>query len=382
MAPKPLLILNALKEEIPAFYLREAMRSYDSARQVYRLFGREDRIALQTINLPHGYFPDMQSHMLGWFKKWLGMQDSGGPCPLPPPTNYPERKLFCFPGKTRPSDVLSLNGYVSLRARECQTKRRNTATFERSAKLRDLRAILRIPAVCGTGRISTISNSEEDNCWIEKFTIESEPGVLLPCTLIGRRSPPNPGVVITTHPGGKSACLSQPLIQRMLEKGKTLCLVDLRDIGETCWDQPEAALDTAARSALWLGRTMLGNWFADLRAVGKALRARSHGSIELLGFGETSLASLIAAVLDKRISRITAVDMLSTYVIGESAPVMNHSIFVPGILPWGDVSLLAALADCPLSVESLLDPAGKPLSKSDLSAWSREVRQLKAKLHK
>ena len=380
MAPKPLLILNALKEEIPAFFLPEAMRAYDSARQVYRLYDREDRIAIQTINLPHGYFPEMQQHMLGWFKKWLCDEGCGGPSALPPAVDYPEKKLFCFPDTTRPPEVRSLNAYVSVLAREWKSVLLKSRSLDRTAKLRELEAMLRLPKVRGTGCTSATVLSEEDSFQMEKFAVEAEPGVLIPCTLIRPRAAVRSGVVITTHSAGKDAALAHPVSRKLLDEGKALCLVDLRDLGETQWDYPDEALATAARTALWLGRTMLGNWAVDLLAVQKVLVARSHRQIELLGFGETALAALAAASFEKRFSRVTVVDMLSTYVIDGAAPVMNHSIFVPGMLTWGDCSLLAALASCPLEVESLVDPSGKHLSKADLAAWSRETRTLTKKL--
>jgi hypothetical protein len=69
--------------------------------------------------------------------------------------------------------------------------------------------------------------------------------------------------------------------------------------------------------------------------------------------------------------------MLSSYVLCGAPPVQTFSIFVPGLLTWGDVSLMAAMVACPLKVTSLVHPSGLALSKHEASAWSREVQKLR-----
>jgi hypothetical protein len=72
--------------------------------------------------------------------------------------------------------------------------------------------------------------------------------------------------------------------------------------------------------------------------------------------------------------------MLSTYVLHGVQPVQRFSIFVPGILSWGDVSLMAAMLRCPLKVYSLVRPSGRLLSQEEFARWSREVRKVRNSL--
>ena len=55
-----------------------------------------DRLDYQAIDLPHGYWPEMQSHALGWFKYWLKGEGTGRPCPVPPIPELPEAKLILY----------------------------------------------------------------------------------------------------------------------------------------------------------------------------------------------------------------------------------------------------------------------------------------------
>ena len=216
---------------------------------------------------------------------------------------------------------------------------------------------------------------------IQKFILESEPHIRIPFVLVIPTDQAVATLVITTHPDGKSAALEQPESRRALAAGKTLCLLDLRDTGETTWDPPPSQCRNAARTALWLGRTMIGNWVHDLSMARATLARRMpQYRFELLGFRETALASLAAGALDKRFSQVSVVEMLSSYVLHGVQPVQRFSIFVPGILSWGDVSLMAAMLRCPLKVHSLVRPSGQFLSKEEFARWSREVRRVRASL--
>jgi hypothetical protein len=130
-----------------------------------------------------------------------------------------------------------------------------------------------------------------------------------------------------------------------------------------------------------LGRTMIGNWVHDLGMARTTLARRMpHYRFELLGFRETALAALAAGALDKRFSQVSVVEVLSSYVLHGVQPVQRFSIFVPGILSWGDVSLMAAMLRCPLKVHSLVRPSGQLLSQQEFVRWSREVRKVRASL--
>lgn len=398
IAPNPLLILTAHREKLVAFLPEEMLRTYADTRKIYSLYGAEEKLSYQMIDLPHGYFPEMLRHSLGWFKYWLQGKGSALPCSIPEYKELPEKDLMCFPGKTRPKEIKSLIEYVSLRTLESKKKFLSQSKLDRNWKVKELRQLLRVPEGPACFRCSEVVSGEDKGQRFAKFAVESEPGILIPCTMMypDRKFT---SVVIAVHPDGKDACLEQTAAQDVLKAGKALCLVDLRGIGETRWEHVDDQINLyGARASIWLGRTMIGDWVKDLSAVRAALgKTIPRIKVELLGFGETGLdiptgmndlkgtgdtglAVLAAAVLDSKFAGATAINLLSTYVVKSAPPVHRFSIFVTGILRWGDVSLMAALAECKVDVKSLVHPSGKQLSKKEYSDWQKEVKTLSKRL--
>jgi hypothetical protein len=396
IAPNPLLILTGQKEEIPAFLPEQMLRSFADTRKVYAIYGAEEKVSYQIIDLPHGYFPEMRRHMLGWFKLWLQNEGNGLPRAISKDPELPEADLMCFPAGKQPKKLKSLIEYVSIRSQAAKKEFMAQPKLDRKKKISGLARILRMPGGPAYVRFSEIVPGEEGGMRFAKFAVESEPGVVIPCTIIfpGKKFS---SVVIAAHPDGKDACLKQKESKEILADGKALCLVDLRNIGETRWEHVDDQKHLfGSRATLWLGHTMIGNWVKDLSAVRATLETLiSPEHVELLGFGEplkssglgpdegtgeTAIAVLAAAALDKGFAAVTVVDMLSTYAVSDVAPVQRYSIVVPGILKWGDISLIAALSNCPTQVKSLVHPSGKPLSKKEQSDWNREVKLLSTRI--
>lgn len=405
IAPNPLLILTADREQIEAFLPAEMLRAYADARRVYGLYGAEERIAYQIIDRPHGYFPEMVRHMLGWFKHWLQGQGAALQRTIPAHRELPERELMCFAERKRPAEVKSLIEYVSLRTREVKKESMKAAKPDANRKRRELATVMRLPGGPELLRVSDGVAGEAEGRRFVKFTVEAEPGVLLPCMVILPEGRPS-SVVIAVHPEGKEAALRQPAAQKVLRDGKALCLADLRTQGETRWAHIDDQADLfTARSALWLGRTMAGDWVKDLIAVrAAAAKVSSTRSVELLAFGGTvhpnakdpaalargavfakgdaTLPALAAAVIDRRFAAVTVEGLLSTYVVDDAVPAYRYSVLVPGMLKWGDVSMLAALARCPVRVGTLLNSAGRRLSRGEADGWLAEVRRLCVRMRK
>jgi hypothetical protein len=392
IAPNPLLILTGQREEIPAFLPEQMLRSHGDARKIYALYNAEEKISYQIIDLPHGYFPEMRRHMLGWFKHWLQNEGNSLPRAISKDPELPEVDLMCFPAGKRPKKLKSLIEYVSLRSKAAKKDFLTQPKLDRKGKITELARILRLKDSPDYVRFSEIVPGEENGMRFAKFAVESEPGVLIPCTIIFPEKKFS-SVVIAAHPDGKDVCLKQKESKEILSEGKALCLVDLRNIGETRWEHvDDQKHHFGSRATLWLGRTMIGNWVKDLSAVRACLeKFISPERVELLGFGEiirasglkpdegtgeTAIAVLAAAALDKGFAAVTVVDMLSTYVVNSVAPVQRYSIVVPGILQWGDISLIAALSNCPVQIKSLVHPSGRTLSSKEHSDWEKEVKIL------
>jgi dienelactone hydrolase len=69
IAPRPLLILAATKDEV--FPISGAIEAYEYAKGVYGLYNAEDRIRLFTDERQHSYSMNMRNQAYDWFDKWL-----------------------------------------------------------------------------------------------------------------------------------------------------------------------------------------------------------------------------------------------------------------------------------------------------------------------
>lgn len=377
IAPRPLLILSATEEDITAFLPRYARQTAAAAREIYRLQKATDRFAFRLVPGPHGYFPEMRRHMLGWFKKWLQSKGDGRPASLPATEPLPENESLCFGRTPRPKTFPTLISHLSLATQRAKEGSHAFPPKKPAILRRRLREILRVRPTKETPvlRFKKASGTAA----FHEFSVRSEGGVPLPGRIMPAALHPPADIDIVLHPGGREAGWQMESARLQREGGRTMCTADVRDIGELCWEHPDERNQRhPARASLWVGRTMMGNWTSDIVALAAALRAEFQGGrLHLIASGVLGLPSLAAAVLAGGFATVTVKDLPATFVVNGAPPTYPHGIFVPGFLRWGDVSMLAALCPCPLTVHSLIAPEGKKLSPRKESDWRKEVAALR-----
>ena len=97
----------------------------------------------------------------------------------------------------------------------------------------------------------------------------------------------------------------------------------------------------------------------DIFAIATTLKQGATVKIHLLGFEEAAIAALAAAALEPHFASVGVERMLSSYVVTISPLTQRYSIYLPGILAWGDIDLLAALSQCEVHIHSLVDANGQ-----------------------
>jgi len=159
-----------------------------------------------------------------------------------------------------------------------------------------------------------------------------------------------------------------------------IVLADLRGTGETCWDsQPVqgARFHNQARAVLWLGRTMVGDWIRDIEAIVDYLKEEQGlEKISLLAFEEMGLAALGAAALEDNYTSIEVRDLLGSYLRNGEDMLQSMAVHIPGILKWGDVSMLAALSRVPVRIIKPVDWAGRPYGVDRVRALQADAERL------
>ena len=386
VAPNALLLLNSLRDS-KCFSVPEMIRSFNDAREIYRLYGAADRIAYQAVDLPHGFWPEMQSAMLGWFKRWLKDEGDGRPAPLPVCEPLPEQDCLCFPEKNRPKSVCSIVEHVAPRARRMAARHAaGKGRIAREAKVSALRSLLHAREPSAT-LFADVGRDVRSGLAVRKFIIESEPGILLPVVLLSQPSQALRRVCVAAHPKGKPAAAQHPIVAGEIARGGTVALVDLRNTGETLYEElkhpgvwASSPYHVQFRSAFWLGRTMIGDWTTDLLAVLAHLQdALGARALELVGFEEIGLAALCASAMTTRLEKTVTVSAPGSYCARDRVVARNMSVFVPGILTWGDVSMMAALSRAPLEIVNPVDLTGEPYDAPMCEGLEAEVRGLAAR---
>jgi hypothetical protein len=382
-APNPMLILNAMRDSNPTFYVSEMIRSFNSAREVYKLYGAMDKFAYQGIDLPHGYWPEMLRHMLGWFRRWLKNEGEGRPVEIQEFEPLSETDCLCFPDNCRPEDVPSIFGFVRPRAEKLAAEHLSQSSLDVKEKRASLESLLKVPAGPAYATASRVWEGAEKGLSIAKFSVEAEDRYPLPVFAVSKSGVKGKETVIAIHPDGKDAALKDLRVQSALDSGKTIVLADVRGTGETKWDIDlihNQAHHNSSRSVLWLGRTTIGDWTKDVLGLVSCVKdVLSAGHVEIIAFGETGLAALATSVVSKKIKSVCTANMLGSYVEDSDKVLVSMSVHIPGILKWGDVSMMAALSNARVEIVEPTDWEKAVYSKEKALHLQNEIDMLSAK---
>jgi len=311
-APKPFLVLSAIRDFFPIGGVRE---SFAEAQRVYDALGIGDKLQKVEADDGHGYSKPRREAAYRWFAHWLqSKEDDGGERDVPIARS---EELWASPtGQVSTSfhgeDVFSLN------TKRYEAVRRNRPAFE-VGKVRDLMAF---DPGKGDLNVKSYGMLQRTGYRIEKLTYESEPGILIPALLYipewqGTRRP----AILYADGEGKRASAGEA--ERLVHKGFIVLSADLRGMGET-----RPALDAhddffryfgdyeSAETAILLGRTLVGMRAGDIERGIKLLLARSDvdgSQLAGIGKGTAAVAMLHAAALDPRIGKLALEDMLVSY---------------------------------------------------------------------
>lgn len=343
IAPRALKICNALHDCNPTFHVSEMARSHTEAKKVFSALGVPENISTLAFNAEHSYPPEVQSAALGFFDFYLRGRGHGMPAPLPEYDIVPEEKMLAFPKGKRFAGVCSIPQYLERRAAELKKTANGTPD--------ELREVLR---VCDENiRLST--RLDKENGW-EKYSVETSRGRMLPFRV-------RPGKTsrwqVLASPDAQNALESAGLLAEAVNSKDSLLIFDPWGCGE-CGHAEEMfpihfKQHQLARSLLWLGRRLMGEWTLDFLRAAEFIRTRDpKASIRLRGHRDSGLAALYSAVLSpENIQGIDLVDAPVCLIRREPRlpeEVMTMALCIPGILAWGDVEHAMALAKCNVNV--------------------------------
>jgi len=281
-------------------------------------------------------------------------------------------------------------------------------------------------SVAPKAEVQVVSIAQDDDriegSRIERVVLEVEPGILVPLILLhprertaaprDRRTP----VVVAVAQAGKSGFLGRRagLIARLLAGGVSVCLPDLRGLGET---KPEGsrerwgALTAQASTALMLGDPLVAARLRDLRGVLAYLRGHENLDTNRIALWGDSFAApnppgrnfrvprnvddrprwseplggllaLLGALYEDEVRAVYVRGGLSAFasVVRDPFVYLPPDVVIPGLLTAGDLpDLAAALAPNPLRMDELvggfnrLEPADRvhAIYRSAQEAYAR-----------
>src|SRR5262249_30120974 len=115
VAPRALMVINATKDGIQ-FSPGEAKKSVARAKEVFKLYGKEEKLAHAIFDSKHDYSQPMREAMYGWMLKWVAGKGDGKPVKEPAHEVEKAEDLACFVGGKRPGGLLSPPGLADREA--------------------------------------------------------------------------------------------------------------------------------------------------------------------------------------------------------------------------------------------------------------------------
>jgi hypothetical protein len=383
LAPRALKIFNS-SSDAAAFSATQMKRSFKTTQPLFKLYNAGDKLAYRVFDTPHGYFPIMRQDMVKWLNVNLKGINADIPLKGTDADTIPGVKLLVYPVGHRDAKVESIGDYCRRIGTGLITKMINSKAINPAVKRAELIKILRLQKQCV---LSNVNTYEKSGGW-DRVSIETNDHKLIPI-LIRAPNGHNRHYVVVTHPEGKTH-IPVELLDSLKTNGAGIVLLDLLGTGESSspladkMDIDLPRFHTLARSELWLGKTVMGEWVKELNVVTIYLRKRyKTDQITLTGTRETALASLFMTATIGRADNVIMYNAPVNYVFDQQETInyFNMAVHIPGILKWGNVSLIAALSNARVKFINPVSMSGQKVSDSTLSTVKVEFNTMATKYH-
>lgn len=383
VAPRAIKMCNHKKDDIPAFLPSEMVRSYNSAKPVFKMYGVENNITYQLFDLPHGYMSEDREALLGWFDLHLKGIGKGASRKETPFKQLPEEKLMVFPKGQRDADVVSTVEYCKDKGSTLRTVFLNSVSIDNGLKRNELRDILGISEV---SILKDVHKYSKMHGW-DRLVLETSDNKLIPLMIYDPSANSNEFVIVV-NPEGKDN-ITPDLLDEIIKSGQGIAIVDLSGTGEASsafagssyrWGK----LRTISRSELWFGRTIIGEWVKELNVISQFLNSdyKAH-KVTIDGSKEAGLAGLFLGALGDNVDSLILRKAPVSYLfdIRKGIDFFSMGIHLPGFLKWGDVSLAAALSSKNVLFINPVSMSGNAVSKEKLPAVEAEFEKIRTLCH-
>jgi hypothetical protein len=320
--------------------------------------------------LPHGLSYDSRLQVYNFMREHLQGQSKRIE-EEPPVAPEPDATLYCAGGNV--DSLKSATPFSLNRARE---------TNKSEMPLDRLLRLDRPPAGV---RLSVLRRVPSKGVWVEAVEVQSSPRVWIPAWLFRpRQADAGKPAVLALDPVGRAARWHEgELYQNMALKGYTVCVPDLRGIGDM---SPEFSRGNAPRArshqdeenyswaSMILGKPLVGQRTTDILALTSALRGSTGLSgkpVVVASSGKLTLPALFAAALDPKIGQLYLSGGLVSYrsILETEEYTTPFAGFVPDILLHTDLpEIIASLAPRRVCLAGGIDASGDSLPADKVRA--------------
>lgn len=383
VAPKPIKILSALRDGNTAFNVHEMLKTFHTAKDTYR--DHEENFCYEIFDEKHDYTVDMRISMLQWFDKHFHQErteiDTGF-------KKIKQEDLQVLKSRALKNSVVTISNYVNKQAFVVKDKLLKSTSINIIQKKEELAMLVNVIP----DQVESVHYLPTENAY-ERIVISTGQGKLIPIVVKKGNASKKVLRVWFCSKGNSGIAIKE--LEQGLQVGQSVVMVDLFGLGErssTHADKIDGHLPrfhTLSRSAHWLGQSLLSVWVSEIETAVQYLRQEFPTySLEIVADRETALAALMHSVLFSSTAAYELANLPYSYVPNSNdtpkentSESINMSIHTQGIISWGDVQLLLALAPDKARVCTLIDLSGNEIDRDKQVTYADEIQQLKIILH-
>jgi cephalosporin-C deacetylase-like acetyl esterase len=372
-APRPYAIVATTEDMFP---FAGAKATYAEAKRLYALYGVEDKLQFITGPGGHGNLGPISPQIMAFMLKYL-KNETGQPVFAPYRPEHPDDLTVTPTGQI----ATSIAGSVTVEAinrKEAAGRivaSKPAASKDALAALQErvrtaARSVAAITAQPGPAPEVSVQNKEQrDGYRVETLSMHSEPGMDVAAIQVTTDRPGPKPAVLMLEEMPKERVLMTPDVQRLAKSGHVILIVQSRGTPDASAANQTSILgsNTAiALQAMLVGKSFVGMRADDVIRAVNWLSAQADvekSSITVCGRGAEGMATLHAAALDPRITRVIAENTLVSYRLALEAPLHRNlsDIILPGVLlKYDTADLLEAISPRRVVLDSPADAMGVP----------------------
>lgn len=308
-APDPVLLLG---QKYDYFDRRGFAEICAETRRFYRFFGAERNVHSFLGSNIHGYFPDAQEKMVGFF-----CNQSGVTRPKKKPVVKPEKDkvLFATPkGQVVPAGSKPAYRIMAEKANSLAATRRKLSGAELK---KTLQRLLRLPARESRPHYRVLRPYPLYAPQVARYAVETEKNIRVILTKVLKETSQAGTLDVEKevhlhlpHFSSEEEIAREPLAKKLIQR-HPLYLLDVRGLGESVPDEEHGFFQHYGKDYMFhgffllLGESYLGRRVHDVLSVIDLLVGEGARHVHLHGRGQGALIALFAALLHPNVKGTT-----------------------------------------------------------------------------